>query len=118
MARLAVVLFNLGGPDSPDAIRPFLFNLFNDRAIIGLPGLFRGPLAWFLSRRRTPVATEIYEKLGGSSPLLNFTGEQASALDDRLATGPMSIHEALPLFAQLAEALAVRISLLGVNHTG
>ena len=41
MSRLAVVLFNLGGPDSPDAVRPFLFNLFRDPAIIGLPNPLR-----------------------------------------------------------------------------
>jgi ferrochelatase len=110
MARLAVVLFNLGGPDSPDAIRPFLFNLFNDRAIIGLPGLFRGPLAWFLSRRRTPVATEIYEKLGGSSPLLNFTGEQASALDDRLAhLGDLRVFIAMRYWHPMSDETAAAV---------
>ena len=43
--RIAVVLFNLGGPDDAASVKPFLFNLFNDPAIIGLPGLFRTPLA-------------------------------------------------------------------------
>src|SRR5690606_4121624 len=43
--RVAVVLTNLGGPDRPEAVKPFLFNLFNDPAIIGLPGIFRTPLA-------------------------------------------------------------------------
>ena len=64
--KTAVVLFNLGGPDCPDAVRPFLFNLFNDPAIIGAPGLFRWVLAQFISRRRAPVAQKIYERLGGS----------------------------------------------------
>lgn len=84
MARLAVVLFNLGGPDSPDAVRPFLFNLFNDRAIIGLPGLLRWPLAQLISRRRAPVAQEIYAHLGGKSPLLELTQAQAAALAGEL----------------------------------
>jgi ferrochelatase len=82
--RLAVILFNLGGPDSPDAVEPFLFNLFNDKAIIGAPRLIRRVLARLLSRRRAPVAREIYQKLGGASPLLPLTREQAQALERRL----------------------------------
>jgi len=85
MDRIAVVAFNLGGPDSPDAIEPFLFNLFNDPAIIGLPGILRRPLAKFVSRRRGPVAREIYEHLGGKSPLLEETEAQAEALAAEIA---------------------------------
>ena len=83
------MLFNLGGPDGPDAIEPFLFNLFNDPAIIGLPGPFRWLLAKLLARRRAPVAREIYGRLGGGSPLLALTREQAAALEAELdASGP------------------------------
>ncbi len=57
--RIAVVLFNLGGPDGPEAIRPFLFNLFSDRAIIGVPQPFRWCLATLVAHRRAPVAREI-----------------------------------------------------------
>ena len=57
---VAVVLFNLGGPDRPEAVEPFLFNLFNDPAIIGSPGFIRRRLARLISRRRAPVAREIY----------------------------------------------------------
>lgn len=78
--RVAVVLFNLGGPDSPDAVRPFLFNLFNDPAIIGAPGLIRWFLAQFISRRRTRQARDNYALLGGGSPLLANTEKQAKAL--------------------------------------
>ena len=70
MSRIAVVVFNLGGPDRPEAVEPFLFNLFNDPAIIGLPGPLRWLLAKLISRRRAPVAREIYAELGGGSPLL------------------------------------------------
>ena len=66
--RLAVVLFNLGGPDSPDAVEPFLRNLFSDPAVIDLPGFIRRPLASFVARRRAPIAREIYAKIGGRSP--------------------------------------------------
>jgi len=85
MSRLAVVLFNLGGPDSPDAIRPFLFNLFNDPAIIGAPSPIRWALAQFISRRREATAREIYAQLGGRSPILELTRDQAEALTVVLA---------------------------------
>lgn len=82
--RVALVLFNLGGPDSLDAVQPFLFNLFNDPAIIRLPGPLRRPLATLISRRRAPVARGIYQEIGGGSPLLPQTLDQAAALERRL----------------------------------
>ena len=83
--KTAVVLFNLGGPDTQDAVRPFLFNLFNDPAIIGVPAPIRYALAAFLAARRARTAREIYAKLGGGSPLLANTRAQAAALEARLA---------------------------------
>ena len=80
MARTAIVLFNLGGPDRPRAVRPFLFNLFNDPAIIDAPAPLRWLLAQGISRRRAPVARRIYDELGGGSPLLANTEAQARAL--------------------------------------
>lgn len=87
MARVAVVLFNLGGPDSPAAVRSFLFNLFNDPAILRLPGIARWLLAQLISRRRAKVAAEIYAELGGKSPLLDETRAQAAALETALGDG-------------------------------
>ncbi len=78
--RLAVVLFNLGGPDKPESVQPFLRNLFFDPAIIGVPRLFRWLLAEFISRRRAPIARAIYDNIGGKSPLLAHTQDQAWAL--------------------------------------
>ena len=86
MAKKAVVLFNLGGPDRPDAVEPFLFNLFNDAAIIRLPTPLRWLVAKLISRRRAPVAKEIYSFIGGSSPILEQTKAQADALEASLAT--------------------------------
>jgi ferrochelatase len=86
MARIAVVLMNLGGPDSLDAVRPFLINLFSDPAILRLPGVLRLPLARLIAWRRTPVAREIYRRLGGGSPLLANTRTQARELE--AALGP------------------------------
>lgn len=82
--RKAVVLFNLGGPDSLEAVKPFLFNLFNDPKIIGLPNPFRKWLASFISSRRTPIAQDIYAHIGGKSPLVEETVKQAHALEDLL----------------------------------
>ena len=82
--RVAVILFNLGGPDQPSAIRPFLFNLFNDPAILSVSPLVRPLLAWVLASRRLGPATEIYRHLGGRSPLLENTLAQAHALEAAL----------------------------------
>ncbi|WP_442943681.1 ferrochelatase [Nitrospirillum sp. BR 11752] len=67
--RIAVVLFNLGGPDRLEAVRPFLYNLFRDPAIIRLPAPLRQMVAHLISSRRDKVAQEIYRTLGGGSPL-------------------------------------------------
>ncbi len=87
MSRVAVVLFNLGGPDRPEAVEPFLFNLFNDRAIIALPQPLRWLVARLIARRRAPVARAIYQRLGGGSPLLPNTEAQARALEAALGEG-------------------------------
>src|SRR6202023_1119003 len=81
VARIAVVLMSLGGPDRLEAVRPFLFNLFSDPAILRFPALVRLPLARIIAWRRGRVAQEIYRKLGGGSPLLANTEGQARALE-------------------------------------
>lgn len=78
--KVGVVLFNLGGPDSLDAVQPFLFNLFRDPAIIGAPNPIRWLLAQLISRRRAPTAQHIYRELGGRSPIVPQTEAQAAAL--------------------------------------
>ena len=82
--RIAVVLFNLGGPDRPEAVRPFLINLFSDANIIRAPGLIRWLLARFIAWRRTAVAQEIYARIGGGSPIVAETERQAVALQKLL----------------------------------
>ena len=56
--RIAVVLFNLGGPDRPEAIKPFLLNLFSDPAILRVPFFVRPLLARIIARARVKPATE------------------------------------------------------------
>ena len=82
--KKAVILFNLGGPDKLENVEPFLFNLFNDQAILNLPGIIRYPLAKFIANRRAPVAKKIYEELGGSSPILKLTIDQSEELEKKL----------------------------------
>lgn len=84
MKKIAVVLFNLGGPDSLQAVKPFLFNLFNDSAIISVPQPFRYLLAKLISLRRGKEAQKIYASLGGASPLLENTNRQALSLSKAL----------------------------------
>lgn len=78
--KSAVILANLGGPDSLKAVRPFLFNLFYDRAIINLPNPLRFFLANWIAFARTNKAKGIYSKMGGFSPLLKNTIEQVNRL--------------------------------------
>ena len=82
--KTAVVLFNLGGPDKQESVKPFLFNLFNDPNIFRLPNPFRYLLARFISSRRTKEATEIYAEIGGKSPILEITNAQAEALQKKV----------------------------------
>jgi len=82
--KKAIILFNLGGPDKLENVEPFLFNLFNDPAILNLPTFLRYPLAKLISNRRAPVAKKIYAELGGSSPILKLTKEQSDALEIKL----------------------------------
>lgn len=85
MKKLAVVLFNLGGPDGPDAVKPFLTNLFSDPAIISLPGIVRLPLARMIASGREETAKANYAIMGGGSPLLPETQRQAQALQAALS---------------------------------
>ena len=82
--KTAIVLFNLGGPDSKEAVKPFLFNLFNDKYIITLPKFLRYLVAWLISSRREKTAQEIYAYLGDKSPILEETKAQADALEKSL----------------------------------
>ena len=82
--RLAVVLFNLGGPDKPESVRPFLVNLFKDPAILRVPFFVRPFLARLIAYLRTKPATANYALLGGGSPLLGLTDAQARALEASL----------------------------------
>ena len=84
--RIGVLLFNLGGPETLEDVRPFLYNLFSDPDIIRLPWKpMQKPLAWLISTQRYKKSRGYYEQIGGGSPLRRITDEQASALQTELA---------------------------------
>lgn len=84
MGKVGVVLFNMGGPDSLDAVQPFLYNLFSDHDIIQIPKPIQKPLAFLISRIRSKKTKKYYEIMGGRSPQKEQTLRQAQALQDVL----------------------------------
>src|SRR5579871_3077838 len=84
--RIAVIAFQLGGPDSQEAVEPFLYNLFCDPDIINFPGSFlaRKPLAKFISTQRSKTVRQHYAEIGGGSPIRRLTEMQARALEQAL----------------------------------
>jgi ferrochelatase len=120
--RIAVVLFNLGGPDDAATVKPFLFNLFNDPAIIGLPGLFRTPLAKLISSRREASAQANYALMdsNGGSPLKGETQAQLNALESRLASllpdDEVRSFMAMRYWHPLTEEAAVDVAAFGPDE--
>lgn len=85
MPNTAVILLQMGGPDSLEAVRPFLLNLFTDREIIRIGPAWLQPLiARLIVSRRTPAVVEKYREIGGRSPIRDLTQAQADALEKQL----------------------------------
>jgi len=115
----AVVLLNLGGPDSLDAVEPFLFNLFSDPDIFNLPlgFIFQKPFARLISRRRAPEAREGYAAIGGRSPILKYTEAQARALQHALADeGEYTIHICMRYWHPMADEVVSTLKNQGVER--
>ncbi len=114
MKKLAVVLFNLGGPDDQDSVQPFLFNLFRDPAIIGLPAPARYALAALISTTRKKTAQANYALMGGGSPLLPETKAQGQALQAELAKAAPELETkvfiAMRYWKPRAEATAAEVA--------
>ncbi len=109
--RIAVVLFNLGGPDSPRAVQPFLFNLFSDKAIISVPQPFRWLIAKVISSRRAPIAQEIYAHIGGRSPIVPETERQAEAIERVLSDlGDVKCFLAMRYWHPFADEAAAKVA--------
>ena len=110
--RVAVVLFNLGGPKDLDNVQPFLRNLFSDPAIIDLPAILRSPLADLLSRSRAAAAKANYQAMGGGSPLLAETEAQANALKAELAQRGLTaeVFIGMRYWAPMVETTALEVA--------
>ncbi len=115
--KTGVILLNMGGPDTQDDVAPFLFNLFSDREIIQLgPPFLQKPIAWFISRRRAPKSRSIYAKIGGGSPLLAITLQQASALQAELIKkGDFIVTVAMRYWQPFADEAVSFLLSKGVN---
>jgi ferrochelatase len=120
--RVAVVLFNLGGPDDAASVQPFLYNLFRDPAIIGLPGFLRTPLARLIASRREASAQANYAMMdaGGGSPLKGETQAQMDALDLSLASmlpgDEVRTFMAMRYWHPLTEETAVDVAAFGPDE--
>ena len=107
--RVAVVLFNLGGPDRPEAIRPFLLNLFTDPAILRVPFFVRPFLARRIAAARLEPARAGYAQLGGRSPLLELTRAQAAALETELTDFDAKCFIAMRYWHPLSDETATAV---------
>ncbi len=114
--RIAIVLFNLGGPDRPEAIRPFLLNLFRDPAILRVPFFVRPFLARIIARSRLQPASENYALLGGRSPLLDLTREQAAALEAALPEFDVRCFIAMRYWHPFSEEAAAAVKAFAPEH--
>ncbi len=117
MRKTAVVLFNLGGPDDLSAVRPFLFNLFNDHNIIDMPQPFRWLLAKLISARRARKARAIYQQMGGKSPILDLTMEQAEALEEQLKkSGEYKVFVCMRYWHPMSNSVAKNVKSYGPDQ--
>ncbi len=107
--RVAVVLFNLGGPDRPKAIWPFLVNVFMDPAILRVPFFVRPLLARRIAAARLEPARRSYAALGGRSPLLELTQAQAAALEKELSEFDTKCFIAMRYWHPLSEETAAAV---------
>ena len=115
MTKTAVVIYNLGGPDSPEAVRPFLKNLFSDPMILRVPAPVRWFLSWFIAWRRAPVARGIYAQIGGRSPILPETEKQAAALQAALGNN-YKVFVAMRYWHPFADEVARDVSAWGPDR--
>lgn len=100
--KLGVVLMQFGGPDSLEAVEPFLFELFNDPDIFELPfgPRFQRWLAGVISRRRAPLVAKKYGEIGGRSPIVEFTERQLTALQSKLRSEHPELNATVYLAAR------------------
>lgn len=114
--RHALILLNMGGPDSLAAVRPFLYNLFSDRELIQLPAgaLLQKPFARLISYFRAKKVVENYRAIGGKSPLLEWTQKQAEGIAQRLGKG-VAPYVVMRYWHPLATAVLTQLKADGIT---
>lgn len=113
-----IILLNMGGPQKPEDVAPFLYNLFSDRDIIRLgPKFLQKPLAWYIARKRAPKSLETYRKIGGGSPLIKITRDQADALASELAShGSYKVVSGMRYWHPTAEQALAQLAAAGITE--
>ncbi|MGE5432956.1 MAG: ferrochelatase [Syntrophomonadaceae bacterium] len=116
MTKTAVVLFNLGGPDSLEAVEPFLKNLFSDRDIFNLP--FQDFMAKFIAARRAPKVVEEYKLIGGKSPIGYWTELQRKMLEEALRKSGLEadVYTAMRYWHPLTDKVAAEVAEKGYEE--
>lgn len=115
--KIAVILFNLGGPDRQEVVGPFLRNLFSDPAMIRLPAILRLPLARLIAQRRAKIARTIYAAIGGGSPILLNTEAQARALEQALAEyGALRVFTVMRYWHPFAHEIMPELKAFAPDH--
>ncbi len=119
--KTAILFLNLGGPDSLEAVKPFLYNLFADPDIIKLPlsTLFQKPLAWWIATTRAEEARHNYAQMGGASPILPLTREQGAALRACLqarGAGDFQVYIAMRYWHPFTEEAVAAMAADGVEE--
>lgn len=115
---IGVLLLNLGGPEKPEDVEPFLYNLFSDRQIIRLgPAFLQKPIARLIARRRAPQSSANYDKIGGGSPIRRLTDQQAKALEQLLSDrGNFMVRSCMRYWHPFATEAVREMINVGVRH--
>lgn len=110
--KIAVVLFNLGGPDSLNAVEPFLYNLFLDKDIFKLP-FGQKLFARIISSRRAPKVRKEYELIGGKSPINDWTELQRKMLEKKFndSNFDFQVYTAMRYWNPITKEVAKKIKL-------
>ncbi len=119
MARVGILLLNLGGPERIKDVGPFLYNLFSDPEIIRLPvKALQKPLAWWISARRSSRSQKAYREIGGGSPLRRITEQQARELQSQLRNKGIdaTTYVAMRYWHPFTESAVADIKADGINE--
>src|SRR5262245_19796053 len=97
--KVGVLLFNLGGPETLQDVKPFLYRLFSDPEIIRIKwGPARKALAYTIATLRRKTSEGYYRQIGGGSPLRRLTEEQARALSGELRARGQDVETFVGMF--------------------